>query len=521
MSAKILWASQTGNCEAISQRILEDALSKKIDCQRFCLQELGSDLKLMSNEVIVFIVSSTGDGELPDNGLKFYRWIRAQEGNILAGIRYTILGLGDSNYSTFQGGPKTVERFLQKLGAVEFYSRGEADEQVGLENVVEFWVDGLWDNLKYEVEQLKSKQLFEISVKAEDTKLVQSKILEKRVLSEKNTAKQIVELKLSVDADYIPGTAVFMYPQNAKDRVERLLAYAGLDPNLLISVSDIPKSISHRCKSEVRLSEYFIKFVDIVLPLKSQTATYLAGLLQAQDEKDDLLSCIDNSKLTMPAAYSLECILSQYKSWGAFSIPDFLTHIPILSARNYSISSSPVTSPNAISIVFTITGLCTRYLNAITDFQNHIIEFSLPMTQGSFWEGMNSTERALIICTGTGVSPFKGILEHLVSTQIKPVWVIYGCRNSIPKSAEQNFDHIYQNEINEMVRRCGGKVSVANSKSPIGPKYVQDVIDEQAEEIRQWSSVALLCGSFKTREIDLKLKALNPNFKVFTEEWDN
>ena len=73
MSAKILWASQTGNCEAISHRLLTDCQARKINCERYCLQELGSGLKLTDNEVLIIVVSSTGDGELPDNGQKFYR----------------------------------------------------------------------------------------------------------------------------------------------------------------------------------------------------------------------------------------------------------------------------------------------------------------------------------------------------------------------------------------------------------------------------------------------------------------
>ena len=474
----------------------------------------------MDHEVLVIITSSTGDGELPDNAQKFYRWVRTQEGNVLSGVRYTILGLGNSNYSTFQGGPKTIEKFMKKLGAIEFYSRGEADEQLGLEGDVEMWIDGLWDNLKYEIQQLANKKVSEIITQTQDTKIVQSQIIEKKILSEKNTLRQIIELKLSIDQDYIPGTAIFMYPQNAKDKAERLLSYIHLPPTLLVPLTDIPKSISFRCKSQITLSDFFIKYVNITSPLKSQTAIFLAKLLQAQDERDDLTSCIDTTKITMPAAYSLECILSQYTSWGPIIISEFLEHMPLLSPRSYSISSSPICSPASISIVFTITGLCTRYLNSITKFDSHALEFSVPTREGTFWEGANSTERLIMICSGTGISPFKGILEHMILTRPKPVWIIYGCRNSIQGTPELNYDHIYQDEIRAMVERCGGKVSVANSRSPVGPKHVQDVIEEQSDQISQWSSVALMCGSFKAKEITSKLLQINPQFKIFTEEWE-
>ena len=339
-------------------------------------------------------------------------------------------------------------------------------------------------------------------------------------MSEKNALKQIIELKITIDQNYTPGTAIVLYPQNQKEKVDRLIGYVGLSPSLEVKASDIPKSISHRCSTQILLSDYFVKFVDISSGLKTLTASYLAGLLQNNEEKEDLLSCIDSSKISMPAAYNLECILSQYKSWRNIEIKPFLESLPVLSGRNYSISCSPVISPTAITIVFTVEGLCTRYLNNISSFPTHVVEYSLPVGLGTFWEGISNAEKVLIVCNGTGISPFKGILEHLTATQKKPVWLLYGCRNSILNTPEQNYDHIYQEEVSQFLKACGGKLSVANSRSPVGPKYVQDIIDEQSALIAQWSSVALLCGSFKSVEISGKLKALNPNFQIFTEEWD-
>jgi sulfite reductase alpha subunit-like flavoprotein len=517
MSVKVLWASQTGNCEEISLRLSQDLKSRSISNTRHCLQELGSSLSISTSDLLIFIVSSTGDGELPDNGTKFLKWIKLQEGSLLTGLRFTILGLGDSNYSTFQGGPKLVEKHLKRLGAQEFYIRGEADEQMGLENTIEPWIDGLWEVLSFELSRTLSLSS-SLEIKAEDSTIVNSLITRKRVLSEKNTLKAIVELQLTIDQMYVPGTAILMYPQNNREKVERMLGYAKLDKSLNLSLSQIPKFLTHRCKSELTLLDYFTQFVDILSPLKSRTAWFLSTHLEDLEEKQDLQSYIDIEKLSMPAAYTLECILSQYKSWKGFEINELLENMPVLAGRNYSISSSPINSPGHITIVFTVTGLCTRYLNSIQNF-NSRLQFALPLAEGSFWQGVKSAERVLIIATGTGISPFKGILEHLKLTQNKPVWVIYGCRNSVRGTLEQNFDHIYFEEINELVKPLG-KVTVANSRSPVGPKYVQDAIEEQADEIYEWSETALLCGSFKTKEIQLKLMDINPNFKIFTEEWD-
>lgn len=58
----------------------------------------------------MFITSSTGDGESPDNGLKFQSYLRKESSSrALSHVSYTILGLGDSNYSKFQGAPRFLD----------------------------------------------------------------------------------------------------------------------------------------------------------------------------------------------------------------------------------------------------------------------------------------------------------------------------------------------------------------------------------------------------------------------------
>lgn len=67
---------------------------------------------------------------------------------ILGHVFYTILGLGDSNYSKYQGAPRFLDHALKSLGAQSFYPKGEADEATSLEIVVEPWLQGLPQALK-------------------------------------------------------------------------------------------------------------------------------------------------------------------------------------------------------------------------------------------------------------------------------------------------------------------------------------------------------------------------------------
>jgi sulfite reductase alpha subunit-like flavoprotein len=53
-------------------------------------------------KVVIFMTSSTGDGEFPENGLKFQKYLRLEnDTRAMSHVSFTILGLGDSNYSKF------------------------------------------------------------------------------------------------------------------------------------------------------------------------------------------------------------------------------------------------------------------------------------------------------------------------------------------------------------------------------------------------------------------------------------
>jgi len=92
------------------------------------------------------IVSTTGTGDPPDTARKFVKAIqdKALPADFFAHLHYGLLGLGDSEYTYFCNGGKIIDKRLQELGAQHFYDTGHADDCVGLELVVEPWIDGLW-----------------------------------------------------------------------------------------------------------------------------------------------------------------------------------------------------------------------------------------------------------------------------------------------------------------------------------------------------------------------------------------
>ncbi|KAL3666034.1 hypothetical protein V7S43_008827 [Phytophthora oleae] len=146
-AVSIFYGSQTGCAESIAQRIYDEAMEKQLDAELHPLNEFQkSKVETRDGHFVVIVCSTTGNGDPPDNCGKFWRYVkrRTQPEDMLAKLRYTVLGLGDTNYDKFCFMGKSIEKRMRELGAQSFYEFCAADEAMGLEDSVEPWLNGLW-----------------------------------------------------------------------------------------------------------------------------------------------------------------------------------------------------------------------------------------------------------------------------------------------------------------------------------------------------------------------------------------
>ena len=146
----ILFASENGHSELMSHNLFEEIKKNKQNniyfpnIKRFQLNQMktkpeqdGYDLFDKSSiKICAIICSSTGNGDMPANGQAFFQMLTSKSNllaeketsNLFSHVYYTLLGLGCSDYSTYQGCPRSVDAKLAQLGAQKFYYRCEADE---------------------------------------------------------------------------------------------------------------------------------------------------------------------------------------------------------------------------------------------------------------------------------------------------------------------------------------------------------------------------------------------------------
>ncbi|RFU34896.1 hypothetical protein B7463_g1473, partial [Scytalidium lignicola] len=129
-SALVLYASETGN----SQDVAEE-LGRTAERLHFLTQVLDMDSielsDLLKFTVIIFAVSTTGQGEFPRNSRKFWKSLLRKRlpPDYLDHMTFALFGLGDSSYPKFDFAARKLHKRLLQLSAKELYPFGEADEQ--------------------------------------------------------------------------------------------------------------------------------------------------------------------------------------------------------------------------------------------------------------------------------------------------------------------------------------------------------------------------------------------------------
>ena len=144
-SVLFLYGSETGNAEGICHELRSEATREGYTGTISTLNQHEAS-GFVTAPVVVIVCSTTGDAEFPENARKFAKWLKkkAHPRDLLQGIQYAVLALGDTNYAQFCKAGRAIDLRMRELGASPFLERGDADEAVGLEAVVEPWKAKLW-----------------------------------------------------------------------------------------------------------------------------------------------------------------------------------------------------------------------------------------------------------------------------------------------------------------------------------------------------------------------------------------
>ncbi|CDS81975.1 related to NADPH-dependent FMN and FAD containing oxidoreductase (NR1) [Sporisorium scitamineum] len=146
----ILYMTQTGTSQDVALRIARHAQRKRYTVN--VLDVADYDVTdLVSEDLVLFLVSTTGQGEFPTSARPFWNFLlrKGIPEDILADLNFAAFGLGDTTYPRFCWPVRLLSRRLKALGAVELVEHGEGDDMhyLGLEGRLVPWLERFWERM--------------------------------------------------------------------------------------------------------------------------------------------------------------------------------------------------------------------------------------------------------------------------------------------------------------------------------------------------------------------------------------
>lgn len=489
----IFYGTQTGTAENIAHELASDLKSIRISATSKCLSELSMET-LTTLKKSVFVVSTYGEGEMPDNADFFWNELSSSTAPSLENTEYTVLALGDTSYDDFCEAGKLLDLRLEQLGGKRMLQRVDCD--VDYEEKVSDWSQKLGKILGSKKTELEEKKE---TVSWTRKNPFSTKISENILLSGEQSNKEIRHFEIELegsDIKYLVGDSINIFPANDPILVDNILRKIGVGKQDICE--KIGKTYYEALKNDYEIStpsKAFIKEIEPFLNSKCYSEHLRAG------SKEEL-----NSFLYGKDILDILNINGQLK----IDASHFIDLLRPLQHRAYSISSSPLKNPNKIEITVSKVewnydgrihnGVCSNYLSSLDQKQENVRIFL--SANNSFRLPENDSLPIIMVGPGTGIAPFKAFLEERDAREAKGKnWLFFGDQT-------ESQDFIYKDFLMEMKNKSVlTRLDLAFSRDQKNKIYVQTRLWEKSQEIFNWleeGAYFYICGDAERMAKDVE-----------------
>lgn len=462
---------------------------------------------------MAFVCSTTGDGVPPNEAADLRAALIAKDIVLPSTCRFAVLALGDRAYAHFC---RAGIEFDELLGDARLLDRVEVDQEDW--TVINDWIAALEKVLKENVEQMAQqtavpqaendylqaalKKYARDSENRTDARYSRNEpfmatVVGQQLLTAPKTGhkddKEVIRVEFDIaksGIQYECGDALGVVPRNNPEYVDRLLCAMASTGDEIVWTSENAESVSFTKALTEQLDLRSVK-PDLVLVLaKKCTDTEELALAKRvlgcnPDEVAQTTATLSEWGKTYLAQREVFDVLSDFASVH-LSSQGLVELLRPLHARYYSISSTPVASPERIAITVDVLrytslnvereGVASTYLKdrcrlnetKVGVFISRNPNFRLPV---------DGRKPIIMIGPGTGIAPFIGFIEQRLREEASGQnWLFFGCRH-------EKQDFLYAEQLQEFARR--EKILLHTAFSRDGPEkiYVQNRMAELAAEL--------------------------------------
>ncbi len=504
----VVYGSQTGTARRLAEQLVRQAEGaglgvRLLRADAYPLRELGAE------KLLYVVISTQGDGDPPDDARGFVEHLLGKRAPALPGLKFAVLGLGDSSYPQFNATGRQIDARLEALGAQRLFARGEADLDV--DTVAAPWLtqalDTARDTLKATAPLATVTPLRPGAAAASPwsrEKPFAAEVLANHRLTGRGSRKDVRHVELSLEGSglsYQPGDALGVWPRNPPALVEAVIAELRLDADASVGAGGQDRTLrdwfgQHR--ELTRLSRPF---------LQSHAARAGSAELQRLLQPE--------SSAALAQLLSSHQLLDLLQAWpAAWPADELVAALRPLAPRLYSIASAQsAVGPEAHLTVDHVDYVAPggRRWGAASHFISEAAEgAALPVfieANDRFRLPRDGARDIIMIGPGTGVAPFRGFVQERAATGASGrSWLLFG-------NPHARHDFLYQLEWQQALKSGQlQRLDLAFSRDQADKVYVPHKLREHGRDLFDWlegGAHLYVCGDASRMARDVEAALLD------------
>lgn len=504
---EVLWASQTGTVEDFAPTVAAHLDQRGVASAARAMDSAGV-AALAAGGTALFVTSTTGDGDPPDNATTLWSELTADDAPSLTGLRYAVLAFGDPSYDEFCGFGRKLDDRLAELGATRLVDRADCAPE--FEMTAAEWLTSVTDTVATTAPARTAVVAVERGAPSppvaygRKNPLVTSRI-RNTPLTAPGSAKDVRQIGLALPANtltYEAGDALAVMPRNNPHLVEQVLELTGLDGDEPVTVGDDILSMATALTEKLEIAK--------ITPA-------LLGFINDRHHSDELTDLLAHTGTRAFDDWTWGRQLADVlvRNPVRASTTEWLSVLKPMTARQYSISSSPKENPHEVQLTVSAVrynlhgtprhGVCSTYL------ADHATDSDITMwvqPARHFGPPAEVDVPMIMVGPGTGIAPFRGFLhERRALGHTGRNWLFFGEQHAAT-------DFYYRDELE---RFCAegtlDRLDLAFSRDQERKIYVQDRMLEYGADIWRWLNDGAhfyVCGdkARMARDVDETLKLI-------------